>query len=291
MKEITKVEMDRRNFLKSAAGGTLAAGLGLGIPRFVHAETENSLFEKKSKIVNSYCSICGGGCGIKAHVVNDRVVHLEGNPEDQAAQGRLCVKAYSAINTLYDPDRLKYPMKRTNPEKGEGIDPGFVQISWEEAFELTAKNFQKAIDGYGPESIIFFSRSHDFLNRLRDAIGTPNHVAHQSTCFTPQVASWFAQVTGGGRPYTYDIENCKYIMGFGFDGLGKSKNMHIRSITRALANNAKMVILDPYMSVTARKAHEWIPIKPGTDLAFALAMIHVIVKEKLYDKEYVENMT
>jgi thiosulfate reductase / polysulfide reductase chain A len=293
MKSIEKesFQMDRRKFLKAAAGGSIAAGLGLGIPRFVHAEATQSVIEPQSKVVNTFCSVCGGGCAIKAHVIDGRLVHMEGNPADQAAQGRLCVKAYSATKTLYDPDRLKYPMKRTNPMKGEGIDPGFVQITWEEAFELAAENFQKAIDEHGPESIIFFMRSQDFANRLRNAIGTPNHVAHQSTCFTSQVASWFAQVTGGGRPYSYDLENCKYIMGFGFDGLGKSKNMHIRGITRALADNAKMVILDPYMSVTARKAHEWIPIKPGTDLAFALAMIHVIVRENLYDRDYVENMT
>ncbi|RQD67379.1 MAG: twin-arginine translocation signal domain-containing protein [Tindallia sp. MSAO_Bac2] len=293
MNEIKQKEMNvnRRNFLKLTLGGGAAAAVGLGIPKFAHAEAEQSLVEPRSKVVNTFCSVCGGGCAIKAHVVNDRIVHLEGNPDDQAAQGRLCVKAYAAPKTLYDPDRLKYPMKRTNPEKGEGVDPGFVQISWDEALELIAENFNKAIDEHGPESIIFFMRGQDFANRLRNAIGTPNHVAHQSTCFTSQVASWYAQVTGGGRPYIYDLENCKYIMGFGFDGLGKSKNMHIRNITRALSNNAKMVILDPYMSVTARKAHEWIQIKPGTDLAFALAMIHVIVSEGLHDEEYVENYT
>jgi len=303
----SKFKLNRRNFLKTAAGtGAVAgagmlAGQGLAIPSFARAQERHSLVEERAEeVVNTFCAVCSANCAMKAYVKDGRVVHLAGNPYDLAAGdpfnpeeegGRLCVKAHSAIKTLYDPDRLKKPLRRTNPEKGKGVDPKFEEIEWDEAIEEAAQGLNKAIEEYGPETFMVLNRSHDYSVRLGKAIGTPNFIAHQSTCFTTQQAAWRAMVTGGPKPWTYDVENSKYILSFGWDGLGKGKNMQVRNVTRALENGAKLVVLDPYQSITATKAHEWFPIKPGTDLAFCLAMIHVIVKEELYDEEYVNNYT
>lgn len=289
--------MGRRNFLKLALGTGLAAGTGLSIPGFTRAETV--IEEEAGKEVFTFCGVCSGNCSIKGYVKNGRLTHLVGNPHDLASGdpfdpdtgGRICVKAHSAIRTLYDPDRLKYPLKRTNPNKGLGVDPAFVKISWEEAINTAAEKLNQVIEEYGPESVLFFSRSNPYGNRLGRAIGTPNFISHQSTCFTTQEAAWIAMVTGGGRPWTYDVENCKYILSFGWDGLGKAKNMQVRNTTKALQRGAKLVVIDPFESITASKAHEWYSIKPGTDLAFCLAMINVIVTEKLYNREFVEKYT
>ncbi len=290
--------MDRRNFLKLALGTGAALGTGLSIPTFAEAQ-EGLVEEEAEKVVHTFCAVCSGGCAMMGYVKDGRLVHLAGNPDDLASGnpfdpadgGRLCVKAHSAIRTLYDPDRLKYPMKRTNPKKGIGEDPGFVKISWEEAIEETAQGLNQVIKSHGPESVMFLSRSQPFLMRLGRAIGTPNFVAHQSTCFTTQEAMWITMAGAGSKPYVYDMENCRYILSFGWDGLGKAKNMHMRTTAKALSQGAKLVVLDPYKSITASRAHEWHPIKPGTDLAFCLAMIHVIVTEELYNKGFVENYT
>jgi len=289
----------RRDFLRLALGTGLAVGTGLPVPTFAKAEETEGLVEDSDEVVPTFCSVCSGGCAMQAYVDHGRLVHLAGNPHDLAAGdpfdpdagGRLCVKGYTAVKTLYDPDRVKYPMKRTNPNKGMGEDPGFVKISWEEAIDLAAEGLNDVIDQYGPESFLVLNRSHPHSVRLGRAIGTPNFVAHQSTCFTTQEAVWRAMVTGGPKPWTYDVENCRYILSFGWDGLGKGKNMQVRNTTRALERGAKLVVLDPYKSVTASKAHEWLPIEPGTDLAFCLAMIHVIMKEELYNRDFVNNYT
>ncbi len=292
-----KFKIKRRTFMKLALGTGAALSTGLSVPRFVEATDE--IVEDSEREVFTYCAVCSGGCSMKAYVKYGRVVHLEGNPYDLAAGnpynpkegGRLCVKGYNAIRTLYDPDRLKYPLKRTNPNKGIDEDPGFVRITWEEAIKEAAAKFNQSIKQFGPESMLLISRSNDFLVRLGKAIGTPNFIAHQSTCFTTQQAAWAGMVMGSGRPWTYDLENSRYILCFGFDGLGKSKNQHVRNITKALSRGAKLVVLDPYKSITAAQAHRWLPIRPGYDLAFCLAMIYVILTEKLYNQEFVEKYT
>lgn len=291
------LKIKRRTFLKLAAVTGAAVGTGMSIPRFVEAGDE--IVEDAEKELYTFCGVCSGGCSMKAYVKNDRLIHVEGNPYDFPAGnpfdpsegGRLCVKGYNSVWTLYDPDRMKYPMRRTNPKKGINEDPGFERISWEEAIAESAEKFNYYNKEFGPESMLIISRSHDFSVRLGKAIGTPNFVAHQSTCFTTQQAAWAGMVMGSGRPWTYDLENSRYILTFGFDGLGKSKNQHVRNVTKALSRGAKLVSLDPYKSITASRAHRWLPIRPGYDLAFCLGMIHVILSENLYNRQFVENYT
>ena len=291
-------ELKRRTFLKAALATGAAVSTGMSIPRFAKASEE--IVEDAEREVFTYCGVCSANCAMKGYVKNGRLVHLEGNPydfvsgnpSDPSEGGRICVKGYNAIRTLYDPDRMKYPLRRTNPNKGINEDPGFERISWEEALEETAKRIKESVAQFGPESFLMMTRSNDFANRLRDVIGTPNHICHQSTCFTTQQAAWAGMVMGGtSRPWTHDLENAKYILTMGFDGMGKAKNPHLQGLSKALQRGAKLVSLDPYRSKTAARAHKWLPIRPGYDLAFALAMIHVILTEDLYNKEFVENYT
>ncbi len=290
-------KLNRRNFMKAALATGAAVGAGLPIPRFAQAAEE--LVEDADKEVFTYCGVCSANCSMKGYIKDGRLMHLEGNAYDFASGnpfnpeegGRICVKGYNAIRTLYDPDRMKYPLKRTNPNKGINEDPGFVRISWEEAIEEAATRFKESIGQFGPESMLFITRSNDFSNRLGRVIGTPNHICHQSTCFTTQQAAWAGMVMGSGRPWTYDIEECRYILTFGFDGMGKAKNPHVKGLSKALSAGAKLVSFDPYRSATAARAHRWYPIRPGYDLAFCLAMIHVIVNERLYNRSFVQRYT
>ncbi|MGQ9456948.1 MAG: molybdopterin-containing oxidoreductase family protein [Anaerolineae bacterium] len=283
------IRLSRRQFLKLAGAAGAAAVLGGELTAFVPLPAYAA--PQEDGLLYGTCGICSMGCAYIAHLRNGRVVRLSGNPKDQTAEGKLCVRGYSGIRLLYDPDRLKYPMKRTNPEKGIGVDPGWVKISWEEALDLTANKLKEIRDTYGPQAIVLVARPQDWAKHFAKSIGTPNHIAHNNTCYSTHEVVWRAMVTGKGKTWTVDYEHSKYILAFGWDGMGKSKNHWGRAVNKALAQGAKLVVFDPRLSVTAAKAHEWIPIKPGTDLAVLLAMIRTIINEELYDKEFVANYT
>ena len=281
--------LTRRQFLKLGGATGAVAVLGGGLTVFDLAPAYAAAQE--DAYVHGVCGICSMGCALKAHVQDGRVTRLSGNPLDQTAQGKLCVKGYSGLRFIYDPDRLKYPMKRTNPEKGIGVDPGWVRITWDEAIEMVATKFNDIIDTDGPQAIMMIGRPKPWQNHFADSIGTPNHIVHINTCYATHEVIWRSMVTGKGKTWTVDYKDAQYILAFGWDGMGKSKNHWGRAVNEALENGAQLVVFDPRMSITAAKATEWIPIKPGTDLAVLLAMINTIISEDLYDKEFVENYT
>ena len=290
------MKLKRRDFLKSVGG---AAGGAVLLPSILDEnlkalaseplETKPIVWEK---VLYQSCGVCDNTCGMLAYVKDGRIKWLEGNPADVlGGDGKICVKGASAMRTLYDPDRLKWPLKRTNPRKGKDEDPGWVRITWEEAFSTIGAKFNEAISQYGPESVLLIVRPKEQDTRLQKAIGTPNQVCHVDTCYITHEVAWMAMVTGGGKSWTMDLENAKYLLAFGWDQPGKSMQSHVRGLLEAQDKGAKLVVFDPRMSLTASRADEWIPIKPGTDLAVVLAMINVIISEELYDKEYVAQYT
>lgn len=241
-----------------------------------------------SEMKYTTCGFCDSKCGMMAYIHDGVLMKLEGNPEEQSSRGRLCGKGQGAVQMLYDPDRLKYPMKRTNPQKGFGVDPKWQRISWEEAFDIIGEKFGQAMKDHGPKSIMYLGKLR--CGDLMKAIGTPNVISHNTTCnITPIIGNTYSF----GYYYMYpDLEKCNYLLAFGWDMPGKSKNAYERRYADFLhRTGTKAVVFDPRLSDTAAKADEWIPIRPGGDLAVALAMINVIIKENLYDKEYVSKYT
>ena len=290
------MELSRRDFLKAAGTGT--AGLVV-LPSILEGEPKAFTLEDwkvKSiswdKILYQSCGVCDNTCGMLAYVRDGAIKWIEGNPADiLGGEGKVCVKGASAMRTLYDADRLKWPLKRTNPKKGKEEDPGWVKISWEEAFSTIGTKFNEAIAQYGPESVLLIVRPKEQDTRLQKAIGTPNQIAHVDTCYITHEVAWMAMVTGGGRSWTMDLENARYLLIFGWDQPGKSMQSHLHGFMKAKERGAKVVVFDPRMSFTASRADEWIPIKPGTDLAVVLAMMNVIISEGLYDTAYVAQYT
>lgn len=283
--------LSRRQFLK--LGGAVAAStafMGGGL-RYFTPMAQASPQRAEDGTIFGVCDVCSMGCAFIAHMRDGRVTHLTGNPADQTAEGKMCVKGYSGVRLLYDADRLKSPMKRTNPEKGIGVDPGWVAISWDEALDITAAKFKEVRDTFGPQALMVIARGQTWQKHFANALGTPNLISHNNTCYSSHEVAWRAMLTGKGRSWTVDYENSKYILAFGWDGMGKSKNHWGRAINKALDNGAKLVVFDPRLSITASKAHEWIPIRPGTDLAALLAMINVIISEELYDEEFIAAYT
>jgi thiosulfate reductase/polysulfide reductase chain A len=263
--------------------------------------------------IPSCCNMCGGQCGIMVHVVDGIVEKIEPNnwnpnnytnvssdwfdgytEEAGCKEGSvICPKGNAGVMALYDPDRVKTPLKRTNPDKSIGADPRWEEISWDQALDEIADKLRALRDAGEAHKLLWFSEDHSFTHPQQDfcaLFGTPNYSNHANLCDVSRKAS-FKTVMGDERPLA-DFFESKYILLFGWNPTSAIKWVHLpRIITRAIERGAKMVVVDPYMSDTAAKAQEWIPIRPGTDGALALALAHVIIRDKLYDKEFVEKWT
>lgn len=278
--------MNRRNWLKLSAGAAVATPLHGALETwFRPAETAPSI-----RTVTTACGICSPACGIKATIQDGVLRFVEGLPGDFSGGGHLCGKGASAAGFLYDPDRLKYPMKRTNPNKGFDDDPGWVRISWEEALDTIAGRIEEAKRLKGAESLLFVTLpSPDLWARFMNSIGVINRIDHIDECFLADRI--IQRYTTGGKSWGIDLANSKYIVLFGWDLLAKTKVVYSNGIVDAKAAGAKVICFNPQYSATARFADEWYPIRPGSDLAVALALIHVLLEENLYNKDFVDNYT
>ena len=236
------------------------------------------------------CAICDSVCAIRATVKDGVLRFLEGLPGDFQGRGKLCGKGTAGPGFLYDPDRLKYPMRRTNPRKGLDQEPGFVRISWQEALDTIADRIKFYTARFGAESLLFITRPRpDLWVRFMKALGVVNRVDHRDECYQTDIV--VQKYTTGGKSWCNDFENSRYLLLFGFDMLTKTKLVHSHGILAAKERGAKIVFFSPHYNTTARIADEWYPIRPGSDLAVALAMIHVIVTENLFNQEFVDQFT
>jgi len=244
--------------------------------------------------VPSACWQCVSRCSNMGFVEDGRLKRIEGNPKAIRNRGKLCAKGQAGINQLYDPDRILYPMKRTGA-RGEGK---WKRISWEEALnELTAR-LKKLKDAGTPEKFMFHygrmkgSDSAIVKSNFLPLYGTKTLGNHTAICET---AKWVAQELTWGKHYDVnDMNHTKMILNFGCN-LFETHTSHIQIAQRTneaiTERGVKLVTFDIRLSNTASKSAEWVPIKPATDGAVVLAMTNVVLKEGLYDKEFIENWT
>lgn len=160
------LNISRRGFV--AGAGAAALGAGLAGCSSGTAEKEGTDLASTSPEKTAYdpeagewipttCNMCFNNCSIKAHVVDGVVVELTGNPESSIGNGHICGKGAAGIMMLYDPNRITKPMKRTNPKKGFNEDPGWEEISWDEAYDLVDSHMREAIERSGPHAVIGMS--------------------------------------------------------------------------------------------------------------------------------------
>ncbi len=237
------------------------------------------------------CGMCVNKCGVIARVQNGVIQKLDPNPEFYVkSRAMLCARGNAGTKVVYDPDRLKYPLIRVEGSKrGEGK---FRRASWEEAFDLVAKNMNEIAAKHSRASVMFASTegtfSEHFFTQLAECYGSPNTVRHPTLCLSSNIQGFGA--TFGTNP-TPDVLNADYII---MSGANRSEALmtpdSIDMLTGA-GGKRKLVYLDPRFTKTAAKADEWYPIKPGTDMAFILAMINVIITEGVYDSDFIEEYT
>ncbi len=291
------IKMTRREFVKLAA---ITGALTLVVGESEHAFKTLTAAQNKPQVkyVPNLCTMCVNRCGITAKVVNGRVVKLDGIPKHPANNGKICARGQSGVARLYNPDRIKAPMIRRDKSK-RGTWEGFEEVDWSTALDEAAKRIKKYMDEGHPEKIAVISGwwgcavYKPYITAFMQAIGTPNSAAATvNSCMFPGAFGWLTTLGGANHAHiNADLENAKYIIALRRNLAGVGGVPHSWRFAEAKRRGAKVVVLDPRMSETAALADVWVPIRPGTDLAFLLAMGHVLVKEKLYDEAFLKKYT
>ncbi len=249
--------------------------------------------------IPTVCATCFSFCPIKAHRVDGVITKIEGNPDDPLTQGRICARGLSGINVLYDPNRLDYPLKRTNPQKGRGIDPKWERITWEEALETVSAKLKEVRDDDPRKLVASFGVNGGpqsyMLEAFAVAYGTPNIFVGGAGNHCASGKHFIGGLTHAAWVSQPDYNHCNYFLNFGVPvgtGAYYGVNTTVRKMAEARARGMKHVVLDPWMGMPAQSADEWVPIIPGTDAAVALAMVNVLLNEYgVLDAHYLEHET
>ena len=249
----------------------------------------------QKRVVKSTCKSCHGGCGVLVTVENGVITYIEGNPQS-ITKGTMCAKGLASIQHVNHPARLTFPLKRRG-QRGEGK---WHRVSWDEALDAITGKMRELIDQYGPNAICNSQGTGRGYNRytvrLGNSIGSANRgMGSSHICYFPRLEA-FKATFGVNRLY------CDY-HGWG----GEFPKTHISWgkqleysnsdgemavwFFEALMHAKNLILVDPRATSIARRANLWLQLRPGTDAALALGMMHVIINENICDKEFVTNWT
>jgi len=240
-------------------------------------------------VIRSTCGLCPIGCGVVIHRRDGRIVDVKGDENHPLNKGVLCVKGLASLEYLYHKDRLTFPLKRVGA-RGAGE---WQVITWDEALTLVARELENARRSYGAESVAFIHGAakglqDSYLARFANRFGSPNTVWQGHVCFVPRVMA--SKITYG----YYAVPDYEYppscIVVWGKNPRETLHHAHTR-IVKARDEGAKIVVIDPRRTDLAENADVWLQLQPGTDLALALGMLHVIIDEELCDKDFVSDWT
>ena len=295
------MKLNRRDFIKGSAatiGLLMVEGVFAAEPRkpkssAIKVRKAGAASPSKGAWVPTTCQGCTAWCAVEIFVQDNRAVKVRGNQLSKANGGYCCPRGHMIPQQTYDPDRIKVPMKRTNPLKGRGVDPKFVPISWDEALDMVADKMMELRKNDEPHKLAYIrgrysSTATQILYGALPAIyGTPNYFSHSAIC--AEAEKMGPGLTQGFFGYRdYDLARVKCLVTWGCDPV--SSNRMVPGTIAHLSNiidRGALITVDPRMSTSAAKAHEWLPIKPGTDGALASAMAHVLLVDGLWNKEFV----
>ncbi len=280
------ITLSRRRFLKISAATVAAASAYEGAHHMIPRAAQQQ--ESGIRTVPTFCNICFWQCAGIATVKDGKLWKIEGNPLDPLSHGRLCTRGTGGVAAHNDPDRLRTPLMRV----GERGEEKWKAVTWDEALNFMADKMKKIAAEYGPQSMGAFIHGlgGSFFKHTLHAYGTNNIVAPSGAqCTGPRDTGYTVTYgTDPGSPERTDIMNADCIV---LIGTHLGENMHntqVQEFAEAVGRGASVIVVDPRFSVAASKAKYYLPIKPGTDIALLLAWMNVIVKENLYDKEYVD---
>jgi anaerobic selenocysteine-containing dehydrogenase len=244
------------------------------------------------RVIHSACPHdCPDGCGALITVEDGRATRIQGDPAHPITQGFLCAKVAKYLDRVYSPDRLLFPMRRVGP-KGSGGPEAFQRISWDEALDEIAAKLKSVGAEFGPEAVLPFS----YGGNLGVLNGSSMDMRFFHRFGASQLLRTICSLTGGdaiisvyGRKVGTEPEqfrHSKYIIAWGANIHGN--NIHLWPfVEEARRNGAKLVVIDPYRTRTAKVADWHIPVNPGTDVALAMGLMHIIVRDGLHDQDYI----
>ncbi|MFC1821546.1 molybdopterin-dependent oxidoreductase [Thermodesulfobacteriota bacterium] len=300
------LKLNRRNFIKLVIGG--AAGIHL-TPLPWKLMDDSAIWTQNWPWVpvppvgefsheTSVCQLCPGGCGIEVRKVEKRAVKIEGRTDYPVNPGGICPLGTGGLQLLYNETiRHTSPMKRIGPRGAAKYQP----ISWEEALTELTKRIKglrrkgqpeavAAIDGNPKRSSMAL-----LIQRFMKTLGSPNYVGIPSVEDTYSLTNMLMQ--GNEGPMAYDLENADFIISFGcglIEGWGSpGRVINAWGVWRSepQKEKTKIVHIDSRASRTASKSDQWLAVIPGTEGALALGLAHVIIRNGLYNREFVDNYT
>lgn len=299
------MKLARRGFIQGM--GALGAAAGVSLDAVAQAvKAARPVAKGKAmaraplevKHIKSGCAICPNFCGIDATVVNGviRTIYPDAARADVYNHG-ICPKGASGMFNTYDPYRLKKPLKRTNPKKGRNEDPGWVEISWEEAFSTVADKL-KAIKADNPAKLIWqhgqgkYLIQEQYCTAFTKAFGTPNMVHRTTAC---EAARHVAdELTWASANILPDLKHSKLLLNFGanyHEGEQASRWLDWQTVQSRENNAMKVVVVEPRLSGVAAKADEWVPVRPGKDPVMLLAMARVLIDDNTIDEPFLVEFT
>ena len=288
----------RRDFLKllgGVSGAIAVSSCGLDqvidVPEEVIEKVKNGHGIETWK--NTICSLCPGGCGISTRLIDDVPVYIKGNNIYPVNQGGMCPQGHSALELLFNPDRVKNPLKRI----GIAGSGKWESVSWNESLKLITDKMSNLRNAGNPHQVVFLAEGQQGLmtthiSRFMEAYGSPNF--YQLSSVENDIVP-YNLVHGCSQLPSYDFYNAKIILSFGSNFLEEGHSpvyytklySTLREFTRE--GRTRLVQIDSRMNLTAANADQWIPIKPGAYGALALGIAHVIIREELYDKNFIRN--
>jgi anaerobic selenocysteine-containing dehydrogenase len=253
----------------------------------IHTDSETG----RSEVKNTTCYMCACRCGIRVTLRDGEVRHIEGNPEHPLNKGVICAKGASGIMKQYSPARLTKPLlRRKGAERG---DSDFKEISWDQAFGIMQERLAHLRETDPKQFAIFTGRDQmqALTGLFAKQFGTPNYAAHGGFCSVNMAAGMI--YTMGGSFWEFggpDLDRAKL-----FVMIGTAEDHHSNPMKIALSKfkrrGGRFISINPVRTGYSAIADEWIPIRPGTDGALFLAIIHELISQGLYDREFLVNYT
>ncbi len=301
------MKLTRREFIMASAAsaawmlGGSAMAAAAEKPKHKPMPFKNALIPRKARPstpakgewVASTCQGCTQWCAIQLYVSGGRATRVRGNEISKSNHGYVCPRGHLIPQQTYDPDRVKVPLKRTNPLKGRGIDPKFVPISWDEAITIVADKMIDLRNAGEPEKLMYMRGRYSptaqelLYGTLPKIFGTGQYFSHSAICAEAEkMGPGLTQGFYGYRDYDLEKTNCLVV--WGCDPLASNRQVP-NTIHRfhEIAARGTVISVDPRLSNAAAKSHEWLPVLPGTDGALAGAIAHVILTEGTWNREFV----
>ncbi|GEM48449.1 bifunctional nitrate reductase/sulfite reductase flavoprotein subunit alpha [Deinococcus cellulosilyticus] len=246
-----------------------------------------------TKTVKTVCPYCGVGCGMLLTVENNTVTKVAGDPEHPANAGRLCTKGLTSFQVLNHPGRLTEALiRRSRYAERESTPMG-------EALQKTAKRIRQIIDTHGPDAFSFYlsgqisTEAQYLANKLaKGFIRTNNVETNSRLCMSSAAAGYKMSLGSDAPPGSYeDIENSDLFVVIGSNMADCHPILFLRVLDQVKARGAKLIVIDPKKTATADKADLFLPIKPGTDLAFLNGLLYLLIENHRIDRSFIREYT